>query len=58
MNRHCTDCGHRYTISPGPWLDVLLCPNCGGDDTVGVEPSLEDELAALAGEAVNGNGRP
>jgi hypothetical protein len=62
IKRCCIDCRHKWTPpTTGPWLDPMICPGCGSDETVGEPPSLEDELAALAGEIAFdralGNGR-
>lgn len=50
--RKCIDCGHRWTPTDvGPWIDPMVCPDCGGDETIGeVSVTLEQELAQIAGD--------
>jgi hypothetical protein len=52
--RRCIDCPTRFPQpTPGPWIDPFICPECGGDETVGivdVDADL-DELARLMGES-------
>lgn len=48
--RKCVDCGHRWPQPIGPWIDVLVCPACGSDETEGVRTTQADELAQITGE--------